>query len=47
MKPPYSYLVDIGDGVYVRCMPIRYANLWREFKDVKSLLKTMPSLVVF
>jgi len=25
--------------VYVRCMPIRYANLWHVFKDVESLLK--------
>jgi len=37
----------MGAAVYVRCMPIGYANLWLVFKDVEPLLKTMPSLVVF
>ena len=47
VKPPHSYLVDMGTAVYVKCMPIRYANSWHVFKDVESLLKKIPSLVVF
>ena len=47
VKPPHSYLVDMGTAAYVRYMPIRYANLWHVFKVVASLLKKMPSLVVF
>ena len=42
-----TFTVLLGTAVYVRYMPIRYANLLHVFKDVESLLKKMPSLVMF
>jgi len=47
VKLPHSYFIDMGDGSVRKVHANKIANLWHVFKDVESLLKKMPNLVVF